>query len=253
MESSRQWQQHSGLVLDRVNEFDVIECLSCGYKHVVPIPSQEELVQVYREDYYSHEKPLYLDEHQEDLDWWNLVYDERYDYLESQLPGESRSLLDIGSGPGFFLLRGKARGWKTTGVEPSKRAAAHSRDLGLDVREGFVDEAVVKSLGTFDVVYLHEVLEHIPNPASLLSIVSQLLKPGGILCVIVPNDTQNASRLEELALAIEKYSNAVLNIEFTQPGTNIDSIDGLGVTRIAEKLVQEIKERNGIQQAVAAT
>lgn len=188
MESSRQWQQHSGLVLDRVNEFDVIECLSCGYKHVVPIPTQEELEQVYREDYYSHEKPLYLDEHQEDLDWWNLVYDERYDYLESQLPGESRSLLDIGSGPGYFLLRGKARGWNTLGVEPSKRAAAHSRDLGLDVREGFVDEAVVKSLGTFDVVYLHEVLEHIPNPASLLSIVSQLLKPGGILCVIVPND-----------------------------------------------------------------
>ena len=105
MESSRQWQQHSGLVLDRVNEFDVIECLSCGYKHVVPIPTQEELEQVYREDYYSHEKPLYLDEHLEDLDWWNLVYDDRYDYLESQLPGESRSLLDIGSVPVYFLLR----------------------------------------------------------------------------------------------------------------------------------------------------
>ena len=59
---------------------------------------------------------------------------------------------------------------------------------------------------------------------------------------------------EELALAIEKYSNSSLEISIDQPGTNDNSIDGLGVTRIAEKLVQEIQgSRNGIQQAVAAT
>ena len=58
---------------------------------------------------------------------------------------------------------------------------------------------------------------------------------------------------EELALAIEKYSNSSLEISIDQPGTNDNSIDGLGVTRIAEKLVRGIKERNGIQQAVAAT
>ena len=69
MASSRQWQQHSGTLLDRVNEFDVIDCTSCGYKHVVPIPTQDELEHVYREDYYSNEKPLYLEEHQEDLEW----------------------------------------------------------------------------------------------------------------------------------------------------------------------------------------
>ncbi len=59
---------------------------------------------------------------------------------------------------------------------------------------------------------------------------------------------------KELALAIEKYSNSSLEISIDQPGTNDNSIDGLGVTRIAEKLVQEIHgSRNGIQQAVAAT
>jgi len=58
---------------------------------------------------------------------------------------------------------------------------------------------------------------------------------------------------EELARAIEKYSNSLSHIEIEQHGINVDSIDGLGVTRIAEKLVQEIQGRNGIQQAVAAT
>ena len=177
----------------------MIECTSCGYKHVVPIPTQDELEHVYREDYYSNEKPLYLEEHQEDLEWWNLVYDERYDYLESQVPGATRRILDVGSGPGYFLLRGKSRGWTTVGIEPSTRAAAHSQGLGLDIREGFLNEAMVGSLGTFDVVYLHEVLEHIPHPMSLLSTVTHLLNPQGIVCVIVPNDynpIQKALRTE---------------------------------------------------------
>lgn len=205
MESSRQWQQHNGVVLDHVNEFDVIECGPCGYKHIVPIPTQDELEQVYREDYYSQEKPLYLEEHQEDLDWWNLVYDERYDYLESHLSGESRRILDVGSGPGYFLLRGKSRGWEAVGIEPSKHASAHSRELGLDIRSGFLCEDMVESLGMFDVVYLHEVLEHIPHPASLLSIITQVLKPGGILCVIVPNDYNPLQRALRTTMNFEPW------------------------------------------------
>lgn len=44
-------------------------------------------------------------------------------------------------------------------------------------------------LGTFDVVYLHEVLEHIPDPAGMLALIHHhLLDPGGLLCVVVPND-----------------------------------------------------------------
>lgn len=205
MAVSKQWQQHNGVVLDSVNDFDVIECTSCGYKHVVPIPTQDELEHVYREDYYSNEKPLYLDEHQEDLEWWNLVYDERYDYLESQLSGASRRILDVGSGPGYFLLRGKSRGWETVGIEPSKRAGAHSRELGLDIREGFLHDDMVESLGTFDVVYLHEVLEHVPHPVSLLSTITQLLKPQGILCVIVPNDYNPIQKALRSSMNIEPW------------------------------------------------
>jgi len=236
MESSRQWQQHSGLVLDSVNEFDVIECTSCGYKHVVPIPTQDELEHVYREDYYSNEKPLYLEEHKEDLDWWNLVYDERYDYLESQLPGKSKKILDVGSGPGYFLLRGKSRGWETVGIEPSKHAAAHSRGLGLDIREGFLNEAMVTSLGDFDVVYLHEVLEHIPNPFSLLSIVTQLLKPGGILCVIVPNDYNPLQKALRNSMNFEPW--------WVAPPHHINYFDHDSLPKILEKQGFEILFRN---------
>lgn len=119
---NKTWHQHQGLILETKNGFDVIDCSFCGFKHIVPIPTADELEKAYRHEYYSREKPLYLQRHREDLDWWNMVYDERYEILEKHLAVDRRSILDVGSGPGFFLLRGKERGWTTKGVEPSKRA-----------------------------------------------------------------------------------------------------------------------------------
>ncbi|RMH08884.1 MAG: class I SAM-dependent methyltransferase [Nitrospirae bacterium] len=188
MRHIKRWRQHSGTIIDTVNAFDVIECDTCGFRHIVPIPSSDEIEQVYREDYYTVEKPRYLAEHHEDLEWWNAVYDERYDLLETWLPLPRRRLLDVGSGPGFFLLRGKQRGWETVGIEPSTQAARHSRDLGLEIIQGFLDSTICETVGLFDVVHMHEVLEHLPDPRHILRLTHRLLKPGGIVCIIVPND-----------------------------------------------------------------
>lgn len=188
MTAVNQWLDHKGTVVDSVNDFDVIECEACGFKHIVPIPTPQELEAVYRQDYYSHVIPQHVDERREDLDWWNLVFDDHYDLFEKVLSPERRRIFDVGSGPGYFLLKGKQRGWATVGIEPSVLALAHSRGLGLEIVEGFLKEDLVPQLGQFDVVHMHEVLEHIPDPAEMLDLVNRLLKPGGILCVIVPND-----------------------------------------------------------------
>ncbi len=184
----KEWHQHKGNVLDRVEEFDVIDCEVCRFNHIVPIPTVQELETVYREDYYSREWPDYIDLHREDLDWWNLQYDEQYSLFEELLPQEQRRILDVGSGPGFFLLKGKQRGWETIGVEPSVQALDHSRGLGLEIIEGFLDEELTTKLGCFDVVHMNEVLEHIPDPVNMLNLGYRLLRPGGVLCIIVPND-----------------------------------------------------------------
>jgi SAM-dependent methyltransferase len=183
-----QWHQHKGEVLDKVREFDVIDCESCRFSHIVPIPTGHELETMYREDYYSREWPDYIDRHREDLDWWNLRYDDQYSLFEELIPPETRRILDVGSGPGFFLLKGHQRGWETVGVEPSVQAVEHSRGLGLEIIEGFLDEGLVNQLGQFDVVHMNEVLEHLPDPGEMLRRTYRLLRPGGILCVIVPND-----------------------------------------------------------------
>jgi len=186
--SIKQKQDHEGPVLDSVNGFDVIDCKSCRFKHIVPIPTPAELEELYRRNFYSSEKPLYLERHREDLDWWNHVYSGRYATLEVFLSAERRRLLDIGSGPGFFLLHGKQRGWQTLGIEPSAEAAAHARALGLEIREKFLSADTASGLGTFDVVHMREVLEHVADPATIVTLARDLLLPGGIICVAVPND-----------------------------------------------------------------
>jgi len=183
-----QWQGHRGTLLDKKNGFEVINCVECGFVHVTPVPTEKELEEIYRHEYYTDEKPLYIERFIEDLDWWNIAYGDRYDTFEQSLPPNQRRILDIGSGPGYFLKHGKDRGWDVLGVEPSKQASAHSRSLGIPIIEEFLDEQLAKKLGKFDVIHMSEVLEHIPNPAKLLDIANNLLKPGGMLCTVVPND-----------------------------------------------------------------
>lgn len=184
----RHWQGHHGPLLDVKDGFDVIDCATCGFMHVTPVPTEQELEEIYRHEYYTDEKPLYIERFIEDLDWWNIAYGDRYDSFEQSLPAQRRRLLDIGSGPGYFLKHGKDRGWDVTGVEPSRQAAAHARSLGLTVVEAFLDETLAPTLGQFDVIHLSEVLEHIPDPGKLLRLAHTMLAPGGLLCVVVPND-----------------------------------------------------------------
>jgi len=187
---------HQGPVLEAVNGFEVIDCAACRYKHAVPIPSPEELDAVYRHDYYRAEKPLYIERYLEDKDWWDRVYDSRYALLEKHLPPERRRILDVGSGPGLFLLRGRERGWSVRGIEPSAQAAAYSRDqLGLEISESFLEPTLAVRLGRFDAVNLGEVLEHLPDPAAMLSLVHGLLDPGGLICLVVPNDFNPFQRI----------------------------------------------------------
>ena len=185
---TKEWQNHTGVILDSVNGFDIIECQPCGFKHILPVPSFEELQEIYRETYYSQEKPLYLERHRVDLDWWNVTYSERYDTFEEFTGPDQRRLLDVGSGPGFFLLHGHQRGWQTLGVEPSRQAVEHSRKLGVEVVENFLTAQTAQELGKFDVVHMSEVLEHISHPKKMLQLAKGILTPQGLLCVVVPND-----------------------------------------------------------------
>lgn len=180
-------KEHDGPVIDTVNGSDIIDCRHCGFIHVWPFPTPEKVEALYTEQYYAEEKPDYFSHYEQDRDWWNLVYDDRFDLFEGALPPERRRLLDIGSGPGLFLARGRERGWSTLGIEPSTQAAAYARGMGLEIRNEFLAPDT-QGLGRFDAIHLSLVLEHIPDPTALLRQAYDMLDPGGMICVVVPND-----------------------------------------------------------------
>ncbi len=184
-----EWEGHRGEVVGHANGYDVIACSTCGFRHVTPLPTPEALRATYAETYYADAKPTYLTHATEDQAWAKLAQDDRLAAIErASGPNAARPLLiEIGSGPGFFLDAAEARGWRAIGVEPSRQAAAFAQERGRDVRNMTIADAA-PSLPAADAIAATNVLEHIPDPAETLRIAHRLLKPGGVLCLTAPND-----------------------------------------------------------------
>ncbi len=179
--------QHTGKSLEEVDGVKVIDCRTCSYAHVLPFPSTEEYARTYEEDYYDKIWPEYFERVEEDAKWWELAFSERLKFFETLLPPPERILLDVGSGPGHFLLTAKQRGWEGHGIEPSKTAWAYSTKQGLQITNGFLEKGTLPD-SSYNAIHMSEVLEHIPSPSEFLNITSSLLRPNGYLCVVVPND-----------------------------------------------------------------
>lgn len=180
---------HHGPTLHVHGDYAVIDCAACGFAHVMPLPTPEELAAVYRDAYYTEEKPQCLDQQAEDRDWLDLVNDERAALLRRHLGPGQRTVLDAGCGAGFFLDACRRAGFGVLGVEPSRQAAAYAREaLGLPVVEACLDADLAASLAPVDAVAACEVLEHLPDPAGMLRLFHRMLRPDGLLLVSLPND-----------------------------------------------------------------
>jgi SAM-dependent methyltransferase len=179
---------HAGRVLvPDVEGVAVVDCEPCGFAHLDPLPAPEALRATYRRHYYESVKPDYLAKEASESAFWRLEHEDKLDTFAALGAAPGR-LLDVGCSGGFFLAHARARGWDVLGVEPSEQAAAHARSLGVPVVERFLDELDWCRLGAFDAVHLKLVLEHVPDPASVLADIRRALRPGGLLCVQVPND-----------------------------------------------------------------
>lgn len=99
--------------------------------------------------------------------------------------GEGR-LLDVGCAGGSYLHRLRQWGWNVIGVEPSVTGAEQARSLGLDIRQGQVEDAGFPD-GFFDVARLNHALEHLTDPKRTLREIHGILKSDGILYVTLPN------------------------------------------------------------------
>src|SRR4051812_8982339 len=112
--------------------------------------------------------------------------------LESVLHGDPRDVLDIGGGTGGLAVRVGLLGHRVTVVDPSPDALAaldrraHERDVAVTGRQGDLSTLLdVVAPASADVVLCHGVLEVVDDPAAALATLARVLRPGGVLSLLV--------------------------------------------------------------------
>lgn len=178
--------------------YPLMECARCGMRFLGVQPQGAALEALYAEPYFEADYRCGRSA--------SSSFDERPFRAENQglldafaslaPPGR---LLDVGCASGWLLKHAAERGWKATGVEPSPAAAEFARSLGLDVRHGDLVVARFEP-GRFDLVYMGDVLEHVPDCRATLAEVARVLAPGGFLYLRGPITTHSLARGLGLAL-----------------------------------------------------
>lgn len=104
------------------------------------------------------------------------------------IPAGSTRVLDVGCGGGGFGLTLKAtRSVEVWGVEPVVEAAAMARTRLDHVVQGFFDPEAELPRGYFDAITFNDSLEHFPDVFPPLRLAVELLRPGGVIVVSLPN------------------------------------------------------------------
>ena len=109
----------------------------------------------------------------------------RVDFIDQLASLNGKKILDVGCGGGILSEAMAHRGAEVTGIDmgeaPLKVAKLHGLESGVSVsyRQITVEELASEQPGSYDVVTCMEMMEHVPDPSSIVDACSRLVKPGG--------------------------------------------------------------------------
>ena len=167
-------------------EFELWQCSECGFIFTQNIPAPEEIGRYYQsQDYISHSdtkkglmnKLYHLGR--------SCMLGQKYNMVKKVAKGNT--LLDIGTGTGYFPGYMKRKGFNVTGVEVDPKAREFARgEFGVQVfsPEDFLEGRVK---GAYDVITLWHVLEHLDNFDLYIEKMKEHLARNGILVIALPN------------------------------------------------------------------
>ncbi len=118
-------------------------------------------------------------------DYKDLIFRTVLAGLARRRTGSTR-LLDVGAHAGRFMHLAQKAGWDPEGIELNPRTAAFAADrTGLPIHSVNVERLVLAGQ-SYGAVTLIDVLEHVPDPVTLLSRIHDALEPGGWVVIKVP-------------------------------------------------------------------
>ena len=119
----------------------------------------------------------------------------RLAYVVDRAGVAGRQVLDVGCGGGLLAEAIAVAGGRVTGIDMAAPALAVARqhakqsDLAIEYRQSTAEDWARSHAETYDRVTCMELLEHVPDPAELVSACSRLLRPGGDLFFATLNRT----------------------------------------------------------------
>ncbi len=110
----------------------------------------------------------------------------RLDWIDRQAPLAGQQVLDVGCGGGILADAMARKGAQVLGIDLATKAlkvaqlhALEAQTPNIRYQEISAEQLAVEQPGTFDVVTCMEMLEHVPDPASVVRACATLVKPGG--------------------------------------------------------------------------
>ena len=164
----------------------ILKCVTCGLVFVPSGENSQRIINQYKEMVDEG----YLLQEQGRRKTACLVLKKLQRYQK-----KGRSMLDVGCSTGFFLDEAKKHGWQVQGVELSVWASGIAREkFAIEVINSTLKQAKLPA-NAYDVIVLHDTIEHVFNPREMLIEIRRILKPDGVVYINTPDIQSLASRV----------------------------------------------------------
>lgn len=194
----------------------------------------------------------------------------RLEWINARAPLAGKKVIDVGCGGGILAESMAKKGAHVTGIDLSEKALKvadlHSLESGVQVRYEMIaaENMAEREADSFDIVTCMEMLEHVPDPASIVRACATLVKPGGKVFFSTLNRNPKAYLfavlgaeyfLRLLPKGTHDYAKFITPAELSQfvrnAGLNVDSFKGMSYNPLTK--IYSLNQDTSVNYLVACS
>lgn len=219
--------------------FEIVRCSLCGMGFLTPVPTERFLAKFYSKKYFQKESEGFGYKNYKRMR--KVLEAESLRKIEfiKKFIRSSSTLLDVGSGLGFFANSAFKKGFKVSILDRSAWAVSYA--MKKYKIPGYVSDFTPRSVpqSKFEVVTAWDVLEHLANPKDGFLAINRVLDNGGLVFITTPNIESWDARImgkrwygfTKIPEHIQYFSPATIKKFAVQAGFEVVAIKSWGFVR----------------------